>query len=696
MPFSYVDERMDAISTGQRGQIRLGKSTLTKFTFRQVLTTWQKEAPHGEDRTAAVSAFLVAYRTYLDEPDLDFAMSLNHSIFTNISSFSSLSLERYFPDMTSIDFSNCAALTELPDALLNHVPVIDITHCTSLRLHKECLPVQLKLKGADMDEFGIVTAFVPVGSVDEQWAKYLCYKNLPVLAEQRQIVRPTKNGDFFIIQHLEKSQVLGRKMISLGWKLHISVHPSDHENAFDLAAGIISQFCYNFKVTIPEKVVGDRLYEGGQITIYVEDVERPVITSKYVEAMMTKVTQAFLDNGIRVGTKPGSDLPMKSPYFSMRNSKFESILRRHDADYLEALAFGNNPNPANYPNPFSRLLKSADSFDPSKHFALFELTETPNLLDCFYKTMVACLHEYTEFDGLDDALKEKVLLQCFLGNADADNAAKLTASFIKEAYKNNSKIQLTVMQAIRIIFIYETFGKREESKIYEYINGAQLSLNKYDKSFEKVIVCVKQCSKLVIETVGLEKNKSFFFLLDILKKSAIKVTEGRTDTELIALVKTGHLYNSQAALTRLEKKLSAGDFKQFLKENGNLVAVQLCLMAQNAGKPALVKAHLYEALALDEFDVIEPSFDHVQMMLNTHTLNELQAASRNGKPIATYTLLCIYARHLVRGKCTVPDNITTAAPRSRSLARECMNKLASNTLYEKALVRFEGLPSEKK
>lgn len=152
-----------------------------------------------------------------------------------------------------------------------------------------------------------------------------------------------------------------------GWKIHLSVMHADLEKAYELAASVLFQKEWYFKLVNKSHIQTDLLekvdvldaftffasqqcYGTKQFTIYLEEKEgAPIISVEEIKETLLTIEKLFKENSIAVGTIPISDRLLKYTYFSMRNDQ-------HENGYVSAEEAGDNYNPANCENPYIALL----------------------------------------------------------------------------------------------------------------------------------------------------------------------------------------------------------------------------------------------------------------------------------------------------------------------------------------------------
>jgi|GEM_PF-4919574 len=528
-------------------------------------------------------------------------------------------------------------------------------------------------------------------SIEEQWKnnpqELLQYKNLRTLVHESDVVRCEQGGAFFSIIHPSKvDEWFGKS--TLGWKLHISVAPTDHEKAFNLAAPIISRYLPYFKVTNPKNVHGDRLSFGMQITIYLQENGKNIIPPEDVKKMVQEIDQVFLENKIQPGTISSSDAQMISPYFSMRNDKAEISFIENMVEYLPANEVGGNFNPLNGSNPFCDLLiPTTTSFDPYEHFLSFDADSgqlnNVNKTILFFFTLFACVREYTIFDTLDEESQQKLLFQCCI-----ENSEKIEAQFFKEPCRNNPGIRLAVKQAASLLMMSSS------RELYDYVAEVKLSAqHSGDNSFKKLLMDLEAHFK---------ENKPVFHssvsLADVFKQCAEKLIDKLPENELISVIQKGHFHHSLAALERLgaapswnyknepyeafeeKARLSQEEFKKFLNENDAVPAVQLKLAImyenedQKKSEEYFLKAALSEAANYLFFG--EP----LMKVFNSCSKERLQELSLSGNSIATIHLILLHAGDIFNHN--PPKDSAVINPNiDHHLAKEYCKKIQSNLMY---------------
>jgi hypothetical protein len=526
---------------------------------------------------------------------------------------------------------------------------------------------------------------VPKNNIEEQW-KSIKYENLNDLTD---IVRLEQNDAFFLISHPGKTN---RFAHTFGWKLHISVRPDDLPKAFDLAAPIISQYCFCFKVTNPKKIESDRLLQGTQITIPLEEQEKPVITAEQAQKMIGKINQIFLENNICPGKKPDSDAETISPYFSMRNDKgkgisFNQMLR---AEYIPANLSGKNFNPLNNFNPFQCLLSSeSKSFDPIQHFQSFGLEfgpdtgikENEHITFLLYLTLRTYIHEYTLFDILDMESQEKFIIQCCFVNEN-----NFIAQFLKHPYKENPEIQLSIKQAVRIVIAFEG-SNFLNSEYHNFINSSEFSTqHPYDTSFKQLIIALETNSKKAAE----HNSKQYYWskektesLMPLIKRAVEKTMKDFPKETLLVLIQKGHFYSSQAAVEKLKVVCRCEEYIKILQDNDTVPAVQLELANFYYFKDSKKsEEYLLRAILSEASNCINPKVEYLKILMKYKNLEELQALDKSGNLLATRLLALIYIRDRLP---SAPAEFKkfSEAPINHNLAKECFKKLETNELYVK-------------
>lgn len=190
----------------------------------------------------------------------------------------------------------------------------------------------------------------------------ISYEKLPFLERCHLVKKFNLFFEIYIDPSFYKS-----KYVPVGWKLHISVDPRDVPTAFNIAAHILLKHgIKNFKVInindYNKKDIGERLYEGGQITAYLCSNGDALYPAESISLIMEEMNTAFLQNNIRPGSIPESDASTKFPYFSFRNDfNITAYFADLDDIYTLGLLTGKYHNPFRLLNPFDALLNTGES-----------------------------------------------------------------------------------------------------------------------------------------------------------------------------------------------------------------------------------------------------------------------------------------------------------------------------------------------
>lgn len=217
-----------------------------------------------------------------------------------------------------------------------------------------------------------------------------------------------------------------------GWKLHLSVQPSQLKKTYQLIYTVIANYGLGFKVLnidfFESKKRKDlRLYNGAQFTIYLEENEKPTHSVLEIREMIDRITKILIDNSIFPGQIPDSDAKTISKYFSLRNDK--SVLypifqknktNQSNKNYIPAKIVGKNFNPENYDNPFFDLVLPQISFDIKEHFLAFNMQDKEYITLAFFESMIAYLHEHTRVTMLEENLLFEFSRQCQFFNNTID------------------------------------------------------------------------------------------------------------------------------------------------------------------------------------------------------------------------------------------------------------------------------------
>lgn len=355
-----------------------------------------------------------------------------------------LDFYRLGPTLKGIDFSDC---------VFDHCNFSYLADCA---LDLKTLDTNNNVEGATNHAWGSDSRIRDWSRL--MWSAYpsdlFQYAKLSELAEmERSAVKC--NDSFFVMERPTESEYGGRDG-TLGWKIHISVHPDDLPKAFDLASPILSRYCNTFKVRdFREKSEEEdhRLDVGAQITAYLQEDGKVYVSPEQVEMMMQEVTTAFKENNIRVGIVPESDAKMTSEFFSLRNDRYVHFFsekyddRFGQEEYLPAKYIGKNFNFQNWDNPYEYCLiqQSNTQFDaPQFLHSLLSKAEDMSVEIAVKITLDACLHQYTSINMIDTVEKrDQFIMRC------SDPLDDLR-EFIKPAYHDNNAIIQFVKMAVML------------------------------------------------------------------------------------------------------------------------------------------------------------------------------------------------------------------------------------------------------
>lgn len=286
---------------------------------------------------------------------------------------------------------------------------------------------------------------------------------------------------------------------TLGRKLHVSVAPENLKKVFHLIAPYIAKYCPIFKVINLDVVDKQdqkslRLYEGAQITIYLEVDDKPLITLTDVTKMIDEVSAVLDSHEISVGKIPKSDEKTVSKYFSTRDDKIlipESFFDKSSGkkidprEYIPAEHVGGNSNPSNSNNPYKSLLLNQKAFDLLTHFTDFAVKDSQSVQLAVVASMLACLNEYTNFNSLTEEKMSEFKKQCFDYYLDVDN------EFLKEAYHNEVAVKHIVKMAILCLDYF--YNANIFSKLV-FFNISECY--RYEDHFSKVLSIMENQFKL--------------------------------------------------------------------------------------------------------------------------------------------------------------------------------------------------------
>lgn len=549
-----------------------------------------------------------------------------------------------------------------------------------------------------VDENSVSTSSIEEQSKSNPQAHFK-YNNLNKLAEQEEIVRLDQEDAFFVITtHPAEQKAKTGNGHNFEWKLHISVNPDQLSEAFDLAAPIISKYCFLFKVTNQGKVESERFKQGTQITIPLEGQEGPVISPEDTEKMMWEIHQVFSENNIGKGKKPDSDAETISPYFSMRNDKIIFTLHKHKVSYIPAFCIGKNFNPANNPNPFSHLLSSeVKPFDAFEHFQSFEADLAGSNVSreyMYYQTLQACVREYTIFDEMDEKSQQEFILQFALNNGENSDAE--IVQLLKHNYKNNPAMLLMVKQSFSLMLAFEADGGLSQSIFNSYVVSAQFSTqNPLDPSFKKLMHKLETHSAQTIKEYRLVRNETVPTLLHLLQLSSQEIIKDSSKEELITYIQKGNFYDAEAALEKLEWNYGKEEYKKLLHENESIPAVQIALAKIYKSEDSETSdKYLLNVLQSDTAKYLDlwrsDPKKCIGILMKHHNLEQLQAMSQSGNPIAMLTLVCIYIRDLFPGDLPGIEKFANA-PKDFVEAKKYIAILRLNPLHAEVVAAFDSL-----
>lgn len=419
------------------------------------------------------------------------------------------------PILCDIDFSNCVITNSDFSYLL--IARCNFTDCE--------FAANNIIKGISVEQSNFpVTVDVDSEEIEFQWFKKMWHQYPQDVFSYENLEKNAQSGLIGYIAPFYAFVYPENKGESYGWKLHLSINPLQLEQAFNLVAPIIAQYHINFKLInlakvnlknrlrelLPNEVqfpyfhdasnetfnsyeeffdtckkslftdddndsVSDikekqiwrsyqRFYESTPITIYLENGGKTLPQEQALQ-MINEATALLEKNGISPGKNANSDAPSISPYFSLRNDKFEVpiVFKSHEKKYLSANEVGDNYNPTNLSNPYDNLLPKSEPFDLMKNFTNFP--KRNNLVALSY-SLLAYLREYTKMDPFEENKLKKFLQQCF----SEENSAVYTCEFIKNFGKENTPN----FQDIKTIFLlcawtFSEIYENETQQIHEAI-----------------------------------------------------------------------------------------------------------------------------------------------------------------------------------------------------------------------------------
>lgn len=166
-----------------------------------------------------------------------------------------------------------------------------------------------------------------------------------------------------------------------GWKLHISVDPTQLRVAFSVIAPRLLKYNLSFKVIDDSYSHGKRFEKGMQFTVYLQN-ENGSFQADEIQMLVKEITDALNEQNITSGHIDATDAKLKdTDFLSLRNDALPIIPLtqtshpsfsndRTDQDktiYIPAHLVTSNFNPAHQINPFNELLANKEDIaDPDK------------------------------------------------------------------------------------------------------------------------------------------------------------------------------------------------------------------------------------------------------------------------------------------------------------------------------------------
>lgn len=314
----------------------------------------------------------------------------------------------------------------------------------------------------------------------------LKFEELHGKASEYGLVRLDYSGDFFNIFPFR--EISEETEYFYGWKLHLSVHPNDLKQAFNLVAPLIHRAQLVFKVFAidqfqEENLIDRHVYDGAQITIYLEENGKPVFEPGLIEDLVKKLDEILNQNNIRIGKIPLSDVLTKLKYFSLRNDKGVILCASRDGvlkksiKYLPENLVGRNYNPENCLNPFKILLNEKKLFNPLEHFCAFNAKERDQIGLSFYMTLMGYIHEYTNINShLEIEEARKRLIKCI----EKSGKFEITVEdgLLKKEYQGDEQIKYAISLSVFLI----GFGDGISCNNIEYFPYP------YENSFKQTLV----------------------------------------------------------------------------------------------------------------------------------------------------------------------------------------------------------------
>lgn len=380
---------------------------------------------------------------------------------------------RLGPVLENIDFSNCV----LTNCNFNYIKIENCNFTDAILKGKN------RFRNAEIeDSLGVVPKSPDIAWYKrlDLWTKqmWLHYpQDLFFLNNNWAQVTEADSTDYFMYSHYKTfsnnwinfthPSLDLQKDSFLGWKLHVSVHQDDYNRAFIVLAPLISQYSRVFKgIDIDTlnllkkngKSIDERVYYGGQITIYLMRNDQQMVTSAAALELVNKINTLLIEQKIRVGIPPASDALTISPYVSLRHDKLivplmlmqerknSAYSDYNDDYYLPGRKLIGLFNPSHVANPYDSLLASkSPPFNVLTWVQSYKIeAEAPDLDFLMSIAMLAFLREYSCIDNLNDEEMDIFRYQC------ANDFLPLNRALVRLPYRDNPQIAADVKVAMMI------------------------------------------------------------------------------------------------------------------------------------------------------------------------------------------------------------------------------------------------------
>lgn len=298
-------------------------------------------------------------------------------------------------------------------------------------------------------------------------AKLYTYDSIDQLEREHEKLVETDEGfhHFFPPSRLDyyaEAMNADLQAFHIGWKLKISVHPTQVKEAFDLlAAKLALNYAVLFKVVrLSNRFLASdpRLNQGGQFVVYLESLKAQTSydassANAQMHAMIADIVATLKDNGIHEGVIPAGEAKVGPEFLSLRNDGVAVLDRVHANQrvYLSARIAVNCWNPTMAPPPAFCMLNhpAASGFNVAAHHASFDLSSG---VGAYYGLL----------SGLVAYLRMHTFIVC---EANPEQWQQIIASyqkglfdprFIRPAFHNDQEVLEAIYLCIRMLHMLQS------------------------------------------------------------------------------------------------------------------------------------------------------------------------------------------------------------------------------------------------